>query len=371
VTLLDDISNFGLDQTDVTTLPDSLVASLKSENYFTLLLPSSLGGKQMAYPEYIRLVEEVAKADGSTAWCVGQGSVLSTLARLLPPEIAQEIWQSPSTALANGPPGKCKSQPTKSGYSLTGSWTFSSGINHADWLFGMAPVVKNQDTKNKTGNILWHLFPKTSAAIQNDWPVNGLRATGSFDFSVDNLDIPPEYAVKVEVHEDDDDLYQIPMNLLFAGGFAAVALGVSRSALDFSIDKLQQKIKRFDQKTMNESQLTQDAIGRAEATWQAAEAYLLRTIDTVWESIRELHHCTFEHKVQLRLAATHAIRQSKVVTDIAYDLCSSTSIFTHQQIQKRFQDMHIITQHLQGRPEIYSLVGKHYLGLPADSYLIN
>lgn len=368
MTLLDEISKETLAHTDITTLPESLVTSLKSENYFTLLLPASLGGKQMDYPDFIRLVENIAKADGSTAWCVGQGSVLSILARLLPPEIAREIWQSPATTLANGPPEKCESRPAAGGYSLTGTWTFSSGISHAEWLLGMAPVTEGEDGAK---TVLWHFFPKSSASIRNEWPVNGLKATGSFEFSVENLHIPSEYAVKVEIRQGDDDLYQIPMNLLFACGFAAIALGISRAALDFTIEKLQSKIKRFDRKTMNDSTLTQDAIGRAEAIWQATEAYLHTTVGSVWESINELHHCTFENKVKLRLAGTHSIRQSKEVTDIAYDLCSTASIFTHQQIQKQFQDMHIITQHLQGRPEIYSLVGKHYLGLPANSHLIN
>ena len=366
-TILEDIAAAGLASGVDTSLPAPLVAKLRSRHYFTLLLPESLGGQQMHFPEYVQLVQEIAKADGSTAWCVNQGSVLSTLARLLSAEIAKQIWYDPSVTLANGPPGMCESIVTDAGYSLTGTWTFSSGINHADWLLGVAPVIE----KNETRNFLWHFFPKQAAEIENNWQVNGLRATGSYEFSVSKLEIPKEYAVKVEIRKDDPALYQIPMNLLFACGFAAVALGVSRAAIDFTITKLQKKIKRFDKRAMSENLLTQNTLGKTEALWQAADAYLRQQVESAWQSVNSQGHCSLEDRISLRLAATHVIRQAKEVTDLAYDLCSSDSIFENQEIQKRFQDMHVITQHLQGRPEIYSLVGKHYLGFPSDSHLIN
>lgn len=321
----------------------------------------------MPFPDYVQLVQQVAEADGSTAWCVNQGSVLSTIARLLPAQTARDIWHDPSVTLANGPPGKCESIVNDTGYSLTGTWSFSSGIHHADWLIGMAPVKENGETRQ----YLWHFLPKQNAQIKNTWHVNGLKATGSYSFSVSGLDIPREFAVKVEVLPDDPAIYQVPMNLLFACGFAAVALGVSRSALNFAINKLKKKIKRFDKKTMSESLLTQDSVGRSEALWQAVDAYLKQQVEAVWQSVNQHGHCSMDDRITLRLAATHAIRQSKVVTDLAYDLCSADSIFEDQEIQKRFQDMHVITQHLQGRPEIYSLVGKYYLGMGSDSPLIN
>ena len=365
--ILQDIASTGPSSGAETTLPEPLVTKLKSGHYFTLLLPENLGGQQMPFPEYVRLVQEIAKADGSTAWCVNQGSVLSTLARLLSVDTAKQIWHDPSVTLANGPPGSGESIETEAGYSLSGTWTFSSGINHADWLLGAAPVKEN----GKTRDFLWHFFPKQAAEIKNTWHVNGLKATGSYEFSVSKLLIPREYAVKVEILKDDPALYQIPLNLLFACGFAAVALGVSRAALDFAIEKLQKKIKRFDKKTMSESLLTQDTVGRSEALWQAADAYLQQQVESAWHSVNKHGQCSLQDKINMRLAATHVIRQSKEVTDLAYDLCSADSIFENQEIQKRFQDMHVITQHLQGRPEIYSLVGKHYLGMPSDSHLID
>jgi len=105
--------------------------------------------------------------------------------------------------------------------------------------------------------------------------------------------------------------------------------------------------------------------------WQSADAYLHQSVATVWDAIGEVGHCSQDNKIKLRIAATHVIRQSKEVTDIAYELCGTNSIIAESDLQTRFQDMHVITQHLQGRPEIYSLVGKHYLGLAVKSPLLS
>ena len=129
-------------------LARQITSSLKSRGYFSLLLPEYLGGDQLTYPDYIGLVFSFAKVDASTAWCINQGSVLSSLARLVDKEIAKTIWQNCATSLANGPPAtSCESIHTNLGFKLTGSWNFSSGIAHADWLIGSAKATMKNGSK--------------------------------------------------------------------------------------------------------------------------------------------------------------------------------------------------------------------------------
>ena len=70
--------------------------------------------------------------------------------------------------------------------------------------------------------------------------------------------------------------------------------------------------------------------------------------------------------VALRGAATHAIHLAKEAVDIAYEACGSDAIFEHHPIQQRFQDIHAITQHLQGRRAHYETIGQFTLGLEPD-----
>ena len=349
-------------------LAPAIVDALKPKGFFSLLLPDGLGGAQLDYPDYIKLVMQFAMIDASTAWCVNQGSVLASLARLIAPEDARKIWYRPGISIANGPPaGECFSQHGAEGYELTGCWNFSSGIAHADWLVGVASTNFQHGTRSP----MMHLLPKSSAIIDKDWDVNGLRQTGSYQFSTKSLRIPDRLVFAYEIREDDPPLYQIPLNLLFAGGFAAVALGTSRTAIDRAIELCKTKIKRFTKDAMHLDNATQDKIGQAEATWQAANAFLENTVDQTWQAICQLGVCPKENKYQLRLAATHAIRQAKAATTLVYDLCSTDSIRRSEPIHRCFQDLHVIAQHLQGRPEIYALVGGHKLGQDIQSYLVD
>jgi hypothetical protein len=43
-----------------------------------------------------------------------------------------------------------------------------------------------------------------------------------------------------------------------------------------------------------------------------------------------------------------------------------TAIYDGHLLQRHFQDVHVISQHLQGRLSHYELVGQHWLGLKVD-----
>ncbi|HMB33221.1 MAG TPA: hydroxylase, partial [Methylomirabilota bacterium] len=75
---------------------------------------------------------------------------------------------------------------------------------------------------------------------------------------------------------------------------------------------------------------------------------------------------TLERRAALRLATTHGIRLAAQIIESVYSLSGATAAYDGNLIQRHFQDIHVITQHLQGRPAHYELVGRHWLGLPVD-----
>jgi alkylation response protein AidB-like acyl-CoA dehydrogenase len=66
------------------------------------------------------------------------------------------------------------------------------------------------------------------------------------------------------------------------------------------------------------------------------------------------------------MAITHPIRLAVQVIDTHYNAAGATAIYESHPLQRHFQDIHVISQHLQGRLAHYALIGRHWLGLAVD-----
>ncbi len=336
-----------------------IAAAIADRGLFRLLVPRSLGGGEIDWIEYLSIVQTFAEADGSTGWCINQNNVYATVSASMPVETAREIWGNPRAVVTNGPPTFAEAVPEDNGYRLTGRWNFSSGFRHATWLAAATPV-RRPEHDGGDREVRTMLLPKHDAIPVDVWEVGGLRGTGSFSFRVEDLFVPAIRTFVPETPHEEGPIYVIPMSLLFAAGFATVALGVARSGLDAAIELA--TVKRTDLGLLADSPITQREIGRAEAVHRSARAFLLEAVSTIWESACNTRSLSVEDRVLLRLAATHAIHMAASVVDIAYTLCGSDAIFAANPIQRRFQDVHAITQQSQGRLVHYDSAGQFFLG---------
>jgi alkylation response protein AidB-like acyl-CoA dehydrogenase len=357
-------------------LPQDLANAIAASGLFRMLVPDSLGGSELDLPTYIQVIEEIAKADGSTAWCVNQGAVFATSAAFLRKEAARQIWvEDPSAVVANGPAPSAEAVVVEGGYRVTGRWTFSSGCCHATWLAGFATIIENGRQRHHTDGTpeaRYMLFPKSEAEIIDTWHVSGLRGTGSHHFAVTDLFVPGERTVwsYVDPVRESGPLYVYPMVLLFASGNASVALGIARSALDALIELAGGKKPHGTDELLRDQTMVQAQVGQAEAMWRSARAFLHKTVGEVWEAVSTTHTITLEQRVLLRMATTHAIRLAAETVDIAYNTSGSDAIFASSPIQRYFQDIHVVTQHIQGRLVHYESAGQFFLGLePKQQWL--
>ena len=336
-------------------IPDSLIGKLKEANLLRLLVPSSLGGEEMDWYEYIDVIHTIAQADGSVGWCINQGCVFATNSAREPKSLAAEIWGVPEGSCGNGPPIGATSVAVPDGYQLSGKWIFSSGCRHAPWL---AALVTSKDHPPRL-----HFLPKQEIDMIDNWQVSGLRGTGSFGFTCQDYFVPKHRVMRMDLPPVEiNPMYKVPQALMFACGFGCVALGIARSGLDSVLNVAKQKKPQFSGKTLSQDAVIQNKIGYAEAIYRGAKALLYESVREIWESVKANNSITIDERLRLRLAGTHAIRESAKVVDIVYNLTGSTAIFESTLIQRKFQDIHVITQQIQGRESHYQTVGAHLLG---------
>ena len=357
------------DQIDIDRqIPTELTNELADKGFFRLLLPKSLGGAQLAHSDFLKILEIFAAEDGSTGWCINQNNVFSTNSLRMPQGIAEEIYAEARAVVTNGPPdSSARAVPCDGGYKLSGRWNFSSGITHASWIAALAPVLPADQEPSavfvrESGRVM--LIPKNDVKFVDFWPVHGLRGTASFSFEVEDLFIPEErtYSPTNQPRED-GPVYGIPITLLFASGFSTVALGIAQASLGTAMDLAEIKIPGRASRLLQDEPTTQRIIGEAQAIWHSAKAFLREAHASVWESAAANKPLTVEQRIKLRLAATFGIRKSKEIVETAYELCGSNAILDTNPIQRQFQDIHVVSQHIQGRATHFETAGQFFMGL--------
>ena len=81
------------DETERTRrLAKPVVSALIENGLYRMMLPRSLGGSEVPLATFMQVLEEVAKADASTAWCLGQCSVCATVSAYMDHDAAKKIW---------------------------------------------------------------------------------------------------------------------------------------------------------------------------------------------------------------------------------------------------------------------------------------
>lgn len=346
-------------------LPADLAARLAADGMFRLLLPVCIGGSGLSLPRFVRVVEVIAEADGSTGWCVSQAAVFASVADLLHAETAAEIWgTNRDAAVATGIPFGAEARAVDGGYLLDGRWRFASGCTHADWFAPLASVVGDVGSEPSRT----FLVPREEVRLGEGWNVRGMQGTGSREYRLHALHVPSRRSVADAYTSHPGASTGLHVMLLFACGFAAVGLGVARRAVDEFIALAAGKTPVFANRKLAEDDLVQSGLGEAEALLGATRAFLLDAAEECEHRHATTGAVDFELRSRMRLAATHAMRRSADVVDRVYVMAGTDCIFDDHPLQRCFQDIHALTQQVQGRASHYRSVGRVLLGRQKETF---
>src|SRR3981081_3533132 len=126
-------------------LTEPVVSALIENGLYRALLPQSLGGSEAPLEIFMQMQEEIAKADASTAWCLGQCSVCAMTAAYLDKDPAAEIFNAPPGILAWGAIAH-EVHAVPGGYRASARWDFASGSRQASWLGAPVRIVEADGT---------------------------------------------------------------------------------------------------------------------------------------------------------------------------------------------------------------------------------
>jgi indole-3-acetate monooxygenase len=359
-------------------IASEVLAALHEARLFRMLIPKSCGGWEADPATFMQAIEELAKADASTAWCVAQASGCSMAAAYVSPAVARKIFGAADAVMAWGPVGpNAKAVVVAGGYRASGAWSFASGLKHAAWLGCHCPVVDPDgsprlapDGKPAERTML---IPKTSVRINDIWRVIGLKGTGSDSYAIDDMFVPEDHTFTRESAADRREsgpLYRFTTFHLYGTGFAAIALGLARASLDVFVELAATKIPKTKTFVLRDNAVVQSQVALAEATLASARAYLLQSLHDAWDAAVAGNNLSLAQRAALKLAGTYAVHQAKDVVDTVYHAAGATAIFESNPFERRFRDVHTVIQQVQAQFANFEMVGQVLLGLPSPSKLI-
>ena len=344
-------------------LPPELARRFAEAGFFSICVPARYGGGELAAADVVRVIEELARADGAAGWCVMIGATTGMLAASLSDDWAREIYGRNPAVITGGvtaPVGVAS--PADGGHRVTGRWSFGSGCQHSDWLVGGTRMGAGDAPETRL-----MFFAPDQIRIHDTWHASGLRGSGSHDFEVENAFVPEGRSVVLGGHPRvSGALYQFPTLGLLALGVCAVALGIARRALDEFVLLAGGKVPTGSARTLANRPVVQRQVGEAEAALRSARAYVFASIDAAWRIASEGRSLPIEQRTDLRLAAANGAWRAAQAVDLVYHAGGGTAVYASSPLQRCFRDVHVATQHIMVAQPIFEVFGRAALGLPVE-----
>ncbi len=355
-------------------LPKALVEALHSAGFYKLVMPRELGGLQADPLTYVRVVELLAEGAGSVGWNVANNSIGQLITLGLSDEGVHEIYMHGADTVIAGTAvmGGGRAVPVEGGYRVTGRWPFGTGCQESSWMLGSFQIFDGVEPRRSPdgSSVFWRgVFARSEAQIvEGSWDVSGMRATGSFDWTVDDVFLP-ERRTMVHAGVPLDNQwkrwpgvsYALPAQAWVGPHHSAVITGIARAGINALIELAGEKTPRGRTARLCESPQVQDAVGRADTMLHAGRAYRSATITEVWNTVAAGEETTLDQRARCRLAAVYASESARQAMDLMYQHGGSTSYRCESRLAECWRDLHVVGQAVTLAPEWYPMGGRVFL----------
>ncbi|MFC4948256.1 acyl-CoA dehydrogenase family protein [Pseudonocardia sp. GCM10023141] len=340
------------------TITPAVVEALAENGLFWLLVPQEFGGAGQSLVTSLKVVEELARADGSTGWAFMANAFSTGIAvGFLNAEGASDLFGGADKAITAGmilPTGN--GVRVEGGYRVNGTYAFGSGSNHASWI-GAGFVVYDDEGNpviSDDGQPVCRVafVPRDEVTFLGGWDVMGMVATGSYNYSATDLFVPDAHAMDTfsTVPVRPEAVYKLGLLGIGVGGHAPVALGIAQRALE-EIAKIATTKSRPGYPTVvGDSEMFRREFVTNEALLQAARRYVYDAHADAEATAESGAEVTEEQRARLRQVTTWVQGVAQEIVTFAYNWGGSASIRNPSVLGRCLRDITVGARHLLVEP---------------------
>jgi alkylation response protein AidB-like acyl-CoA dehydrogenase len=358
-------------------LPDGVAEHMRAAGLFRVLVPAELDGPASDLRTYVEVLERTAYGLGAAGWNLATSTVETLYATgLRRPAVDAIYGAGPDVILAGTVTldrDAATAVATPEGYRVAGSWRFGSGSYHADYMIGSAQVYHGETPRLlPDGSPEWRYFavPRAEARLHDNWQTMGLRGTGSNDWSLADCLVPEEMTELANIVQTmvpprpwQGALYRVPLNVVNAVHFAAVATGIARRAIDALVELASVKKPHRASGLLRERIQAQEAVARAEVILESSRAYRDRVIDDAWHTIEAGDVLSRRQRAAMRASGVNCSESAVRAVDLMYTAGGTTSFEDESPLSRCLRDVRVVSQGIGLQALHYESVGRVLFGM--------
>jgi 3-hydroxy-9,10-secoandrosta-1,3,5(10)-triene-9,17-dione monooxygenase len=363
---------------DLRRIPDDSVKALQETGFFRLLQPARYGGLEASPVDFYRGVRLISSACGSTGWVSSVLGVHPWQLALFDERAQLEVWGEDSTTLISSsyaPMGRARA--VDGGFTFSGRWSFSSGCDHAGWIFLGGLVMGEEGTPV---DFRTFLLPRADYEIDDVWDTIGLRGTGSNDIIVEDAFVPEHRTLSFMdtgrcvcpgQQVNPGPLYQLPFASVFSCSIAVPVVGMATGAYEAYVSWTRERVRASTGGKASDDSFNQLRIAEAASKIDAAVGAIERNINEELALAEAGEKIPVALRVRVRRDQVNATGAAIQAVDRLFESAGGRALKAGTPIQRFWRDAHAGRVHAINDPEKAQVMfGQFELGLKVqDAWL--
>ena len=359
---------------------------LRETGVMRLIQPARYGGLEADPRVFVEAMMLAAESDSAAGWVLGVVGVHSWHIGLYADSVQREVWgEDEDTWISSSYNYVGKATRVDGGFRLSGRWSFSSGCEHARWVFVGGFVIDG----GKPVEMRHFLLPRSDYEIVDVWHVAGLCGTGSNDIVVDDAFVPDSRSMSwpdLKAHRcpgtevNTSALFRVPWGSMFLNAVTAPLVGMARGMLHESVALIKQRVTGyvppgppagpFDAKAIWPA-VTMARLAETSAEIDAARVQMLDNLGDIFSYAVAEREVPLEARARARRDQVMAAKRATEAANTIFSLAGGRGLSLKSPIQRFWRDTQAGAHHVvNGTDQALTSYGAYMMGEEIDDQLV-
>lgn len=350
-----------------------MIARMRQAELFRVMQPQAYGGFEYGFDVFSQVVAAIASGCGSTGWVYALLASHQWLIACFSAKAQDEVWRDHDALAAGTYAPVAQAVAVDGGYRVTGSGSFCSGCDNAQWQF-LGGMIPQPSGPPKPG---FFLLRTADITIDDNWRTMGLCGTGSKNIVADNAFVPAHRvlpfaeladAAAPGMHDNPNPTFRQSFLAVLPIAIVSPVLGMAEGALADFLDMAKVRTTRGavsgGNRRMAELTTVQLRVAEAAACIDAAKLMMARDLAEAYGMAARGEAVSFDVRLRNRRDQAFCVRLLVQAIDALFLAAGGQGLFLDHPLQRFWRDAHAAASHISlNWDSAGSMFGQYMLGL--------